>query len=218
MISRATKFGPLLLLLVGCTKGVVGVNGPDDGKDMDPPDAGKADDPRGRDAGDPGDPGDGGSAPLDGGDSNDECTACVGDALSWSFRESAYQYRVSLEPCNKADISRTQSGHGSTTCSSRVPRCEMDGALVTIAEVQAALTAEDVAAAFDSAPVRYGRINDATPFTVLVAGKQIQVGEPCAHEDTECVAAPPGVTTLRDTLARLARQEASRSGCEESGL
>src|SRR5690606_15690238 len=120
-----------------------------------------------------------------------------------------------LEPCNAFELTREYRGDPpDRTCANDVP-CAGDA--VTMSEVLAALAHADVVAAFDAAPVLYGRDTrpvDGQVFSVTQSGATVLVGAPCTGGGVgECTPIPPGVQALVDLLAALTEERRAEEPC-----
>lgn len=110
-------------------------------------------------------------------------------------------------------------GATTTSCQTMVPGCNTAD-MVDVGEVNAALAARDVQAAFGTARggtmLVYG--NDPRPidgqvFSVSLDGAEVIVGAPCRTGGMGCLEIPIGIQRLVDVLTGLRDQELLRAAC-----
>lgn len=106
-----------------------------------------------------------------------------------------------------------------TMCDTSVPGCNTAD-MVDVGEVNAALAARDVQAAFGTARggtmLVYGvdsRPVDGQVFSVSLDGAEVIVGNPCRTGGTGCMEIPVGLQRLVDVLTGLRDQELLRPAC-----
>jgi hypothetical protein len=210
-MTRAWRCTPLVMvILVACGSGSTdadsGSGRPDSGRRADA--SVGIDASAGEDGGSESDAGE----RVDGGS---QC-GCIEEPLRWDLEGGfrAFEGTDEVEVCRTYVYTRREPGGGAVigTCTNEVP---CNGDVVTISELNAALAHADVVAAFEAAPILYGRDLrpvDAPLFQITYAGDTIQIGSPCAAEGG-CTPIPPGVEALRDLLIMLEGERLDEEDC-----
>jgi hypothetical protein len=107
----------------------------------------------------------------------------------------------------------------STRCETTIPACNTVD-MVDVGEVNAALAARDVQAAFAMAAGGMKRVYGVDPrprdgqvFAISLDGATVAVGEPCRSGGAACLEIPVGLQRLVDVLTALRDQELLRPAC-----